>query len=64
MRKNIILSISILFLSSLLISQNVKIGEVNYYDGSAKICREIDGTVKCEFVRFGMSIFKDDRIIT
>jgi hypothetical protein len=64
MRKNIILSISILFLSSLLISQNVKIGEVNYYDGSAKICREIEGTVKCEFVRFGMSIFKDDRIIT
>ncbi len=65
MRKKIILiSISTLCLSYLLLSQSVKIGEVNYYDGSAKVCRDIDGAVKCEFVRFGMSIFKDDRLIT
>lgn len=65
MRKKIFLmSISILFLSLFLLSQNIKIGEVSYYEGSAKICREIEGATKCEFLRFGMSIFKEDTVIT
>ncbi len=65
MKRNLILiSISILFISSFLLSQSLKIGEVSYYEGSAKICREAEGVFQCEFVRFGMSTFKDDKLIT
>lgn len=63
-KKIFLMSISILFLSLFLFSQNIKIGEVSYYEGSAKICREIEGATKCEFLRFGMSIFKGDSVIT
>ncbi|MGQ9618331.1 MAG: hypothetical protein ACUVUG_05130 [Candidatus Aminicenantia bacterium] len=64
MRK-IILTLSIGIVSSLfLFSQNLKIGEISFYDGSAKICKEVEGALKCEFVRFGKSIYKGDTLIT
>ncbi len=47
-----------------LIAQEIKIGEVNYYMGSAKVCRDIQGEIKCEFVKFGTNFFKGDSLIT
>lgn len=64
MRKIIFLNLLVIFFPFLLISQEIKIGEVNFYEGSSKICREIKGETKCEFVRYGTNFLKGDTVIT
>lgn len=65
MRKRIFLmNILIFSLSLILLSNNVKIGEVSYYDGSAKVCKQVEGEIQCEFLRFGANIFKGDTLVT
>ncbi len=64
MRKIKFLIVLIFAFCFLLIAQERKIGEINYYIGSAKVCRDIQGEIKCEFVKFGTNFFKGDSLIT
>lgn len=64
MKKRMFLISILCFLFPLFLVSQVKIGEVSYYEGAAKICKQVEGKVQCEFLRFGTNIFKGDSVLT